>query len=139
MPAGKTQKQQSTGIRSEGCLCFEQDDKPGYVLDDHLSRPSVARRLKRPTWDWRAACGFLRAPVRPCFGWGLHVPHLLPDARWSLTPPFQPYREKSRRYISVALAWESPPPDVIRHPALCSPDFPRKSPHAIICAAQLSQ
>ena len=22
------------------------------------------------------------------------------------------------RYISVALAWESPPPDVIRHPAL---------------------
>jgi len=28
------------------------------------------------------------------------------------------------RYISVALAWESPPPDVIRHPALRSPDFP---------------
>ena len=32
-----------------------------------------------------------------------------------------------RRYISVALAWESPPPDVIRHPALRSPDFPH--PH----------
>ena len=28
------------------------------------------------------------------------------------------------RFISVALALESPPPDVIRHPALRSPDFP---------------
>ena len=28
------------------------------------------------------------------------------------------------RYISVALSLESPPPDVIRHPALRSPDFP---------------
>ena len=27
-------------------------------------------------------------------------------------------------FFSVALAWESPPPDVIRHPALRSPDFP---------------
>ena len=28
------------------------------------------------------------------------------------------------RFISVALSLESPPPDVIRHPALWSPDFP---------------
>ena len=32
-----------------------------------------------------------------------------------------------RRFISVALALESPPPDVIRHPALRSPDFPHLS------------
>ena len=32
------------------------------------------------------------------------------------------------RFFSVALAWESPPPDVIRHPALRSPDFPRLRP-----------
>ena len=32
-----------------------------------------------------------------------------------------------RRFISVALALESPPPDVIRHPALWSPDFPHLS------------
>lgn len=42
----------------------------------------------------------------------------------------------SWRYISVALALESPLPDVIRHPALWSPDFPHL-PHsakaAIIC------
>ena len=38
------------------------------------------------------------------------------------------------RFISVALALESPPPDVIRHPALWSPDFPHliKSA-AIVC------
>ena len=30
--------------------------------------------------------------------------------------------------ISVALSLESPPPDVIRHPALRSPDFPRARP-----------
>ena len=35
---------------------------------------------------------------------------------------------KYRRFISVALALESPPPDVIRHPALRSPDFPRLRP-----------
>ncbi len=33
-----------------------------------------------------------------------------------------------RRFIAVALALESPPPDVIRHPALRSPDFPRLRP-----------
>ena len=29
-------------------------------------------------------------------------------------------------FFSVALSLESPPPDVIRHPALCSPDFPHR-------------
>ena len=37
---------------------------------------------------------------------------------------------KPRRYISVALSLESPPPDVIRHPALWSSDFP----HTVIAA-----
>ena len=41
---------------------------------------------------------------------------------------FPPLPERDKlpfwRYISVALALESPPPDVIRHPALRSPDFP---------------
>ena len=35
-----------------------------------------------------------------------------------------PISGDSRRYISVALALESPPPDVIRHSALRSSDFP---------------
>ena len=36
----------------------------------------------------------------------------------------KPFPPKAGRYISIALALESPPPDVIRHPALRSPDFP---------------
>ena len=36
-----------------------------------------------------------------------------------------------RRYISVALSLESPLPDVIRHPALWSPDFPHLQPFGI--------
>ncbi len=39
-----------------------------------------------------------------------------------------PNNDSDRRYISVALAWESPPPDVIRHPALRSSDFPHLRP-----------
>ena len=30
-------------------LSDKQDDKPGYVVNDHLARPVVADRLKRPT------------------------------------------------------------------------------------------
>ena len=29
---------------------MKQDDKPGYVVDNHLSRTAVANSLKRPTW-----------------------------------------------------------------------------------------
>ncbi len=32
-----------------GSFDHKQDDKPGYVVDGHLSRPAVASRLKRPT------------------------------------------------------------------------------------------
>ena len=45
---------------------------------------------------------------------------------------------KSRRFISVALAWESPPPDVIRHPALRSPDFPHLTPFGIVSRDHLT-
>ena len=34
------------------CLWVQRDDKPGYVVGDHLSRPAVAGRLKQPTCDW---------------------------------------------------------------------------------------
>ena len=49
----------------------------------------------------------------------------------TLTPIWNP-----TRFISVALAWESPPPDVIRHPALRSPDFPRLNP--FVCSAAIT-
>ena len=43
---------------------------------------------------------------------------------------FPPLPGQAGRFISVALSLESPPPDVIRHPALRSPDFP----HAALAA-----
>jgi len=50
------------------------------------------------------------------------------EVRWALTPPFHPYRAKARRYFSVALVLKLPSADVIRYPALWSPDFPRIRP-----------
>ena len=47
---------------------------------------------------------------------------------------FPPLPEKTWRYLSVALSLESPPPDVIRHPALRSPDFPHLSPLGCLTA-----
>ena len=41
---------------------------------------------------------------------------------------FPPLPGKTWRYLSVALSLESPPPDVIRPPALRSPDFPHLAP-----------
>ena len=41
---------------------------------------------------------------------------------------FSPLPAIGGRLFSVALSWESPPPDVIRHPALRSPDFPHLYP-----------
>ena len=82
---------------------------------------------------------------------GFTQPLTLPQERWSLTPPFHPYQAKNPNehspnglctlflsnllknvhwdfllggFFSVALSLESPPPDVIRHPALWSPDLP---------------
>ncbi len=68
--------------------------------------------------------------IRSCFGWGLHG---FPRYRRNgsllhcLSTLTRLHTTVCWRFISVALALESPPPDVIRHPALRSPDFPH--PH----------
>ena len=64
--------------------------------------------------------------TQSCCGWGLHgIPCYQsigePLPRLSiLTAKDKPLR----RFISVALSRRSPLPDVIRHPVLCSSDFP---------------
>ncbi len=50
---------------------------------------------------------------------------LLPEARWSLTPPFHPYPSRTGGLFSVALSLRSPWADVIRHRALWSPEVPQ--------------
>ena len=63
---------------------------------------------------------------------GFTVPLMLPSTRWALTPPFHPYlRSLARDELAVCflLHWpylllEKQAPDVIRHTALRSSDFP---------------
>ena len=56
--------------------------------------------------------------VWSCFGWGLHGFSCYHENGSLLHCLSTLTRIISWRYISVALSLESPPPDVIRHPAL---------------------
>ena len=81
----------------------ESVDKPGSVVDNHLSGMYVTTYLKRPT----------RIPVRAArydlqhmdsylvlLQVGFTLPRLLPAARCALTAPFHPYLPlQIRRYI----------------------------------------
>ena len=105
----------------------ELDCKPGYVESDHLSRIYVTIKLKQPTWNAAGNCIIPQVPlgnhIWSCFGWGLQS-LLCYHSSGELLPRLSTLTIRIWRYISVALAWGSPPPDVIRHPALWSPDFP---------------
>jgi hypothetical protein len=100
---------------------------------DHLSGAAITHRFEQPTRDWRRKCvsGASRAssPIWPCSEWGLPCRSLLPGARWSLTPPFHPYlrHESGGGLFSVALSRGSPRVGVTDHPALWSPDLPRRT------------
>ena len=83
--------------------------------------PSIAcaaRRNRRAFW--------------PCSGWGLPSRPGRPGRWWSLTPPFHPYPGPvdlmgRGGLFSVALSRGSPRVAVSNHPALRSPDFPRRA------------
>jgi len=83
--------------------------------------PSIAcaaRRIRRTFW--------------PCSGWGLPSRPGHPGRWWSLTPPFHPYPGPvdlmgRGGLFSVALSRGSPRVAVSNHPALRSPDFPRRA------------
>ena len=86
--------------------------------------PAVARGLEQPT---RGSAGRLISPylalLRVGFAWPARrraAGGLLPR-RCTLTG-----RSCGRRYVSVALSLGSPPLGVTQHPALRSPDFPRR-------------
>jgi len=72
----------------------------------------------------------VRAVPRPCLALlplGVARPRALLPRRWSLTPPFHPYGPCLHGFRGLFL-WPDPgdcsPPDVIRHRALWSADFP---------------
>src|SRR3954467_2367122 len=107
-------------------------------MGGHPSRPAVAGRLQRSTRRHRA--GSPRTPAQNGGGppslltllrVGFTEPHRPPGGRWSLTPPFPPYRLRHRSgtadgLFSVALSRGSPRVAVSDHPALWSPDVPRR-------------
>ncbi len=108
-------------------------------MGGHPSGPAVAGGLERSTRRLgRAALERLRrtvvrtaVPSRPCSGWGLPSRTGHPVRWWSLTPPFHPHRPRLRRgaaggLFSVALSRGSPRVAVSDHPALWSPDVPRR-------------
>ena len=83
-----------------------------------LLRLAAERDLPESTTGRRIASPTLRY-ILVLLRVGFTQPLLLPEERWSLTPPFHPYPEFSPGgFFSVALALGSPPPDVIRHSAL---------------------
>ena len=100
-------------------------DKPGSVVNNHLSGMSVAAHLKQPTRTQRGPRmmpkhrGSYLALLRV----GFALPLLLPAARCALTAPFHPYRQAGGIF-SVALSVGFHPPGVTWHSALWSPDFP---------------
>ena len=126
------------------------------IRDNHLSRIAVTDDLKRPTRStagnriassWSCFGWGLQCPA--CYHPGGSLLHchftltipLAEDARHSNSATqkliLAPETGSSRfcglllssysGIFSVALSLESPPPDVIRHPALRSPDFPHLS------------
>ncbi len=97
----------------------ERDCKPSSVEDDHLSRPGVAAQARAISGTQRAT----DSPYPSCTGWGLH--HGRVTRPWvSSYLAFPSLPDQVRRYLSVALSLESPPPAVSRHPALRCSDFP---------------
>jgi hypothetical protein len=121
--------------------------KPNFVLDDHSSRPAITDRLQQPTRKFRnctlplgasgrcAPAARKKAAGLPAYlvllRVGFTMRHRLLEARCALTAPFHPYRPSLavRPAVSFLLHWpsrclEASVPDVIRHTALRSSDFP---------------
>ncbi len=119
--------------------------------DDHSSGPRITARLKRPTRRlWRTEPA--RRPGSPkayqeippylvLLRVGFALPAALLRRRCALTAPFHPYLSLAAR--AVCFLWHFPSndpahksagalPDVIRHTALRSSDFPPVSRRATV-------
>src|SRR5689334_21455827 len=97
----------------------------------HLGPPSPAGSSDLPAGSDGPpsnACAAPRGASWSCSGWGLPSRPGHPGRWWSLTPPFHPYPPLAAGggLFSVALSRGSPRVAVDNHPALRSPDFPRR-------------
>jgi len=78
------------------------DDKPGSVVGSYLSRPAVADRFKRSTFAAKQRLQEL-LPYASCCGQGLPGCPCHHRHRWSLTPPFHPYRKEGSDSLFAAV------------------------------------
>jgi len=95
---------------------------------DHQSTFSVATKFLQPTRSLMEASNFppikSYTPAWPCSQSGLPGRIHCCLRRWSLTPPFHPYLEYQAVYFCGPIRG-FPRPEVIRHCALWSADFPQ--------------
>ena len=113
----------------------DRDYKPGSVIDSHLSRRIVADTLQPPS---------RKQPGRPCFLCGVAPDRVYSNGRFrtplgALLPHLSTLTTCVAVSFSMALSLGSLPPDVIRHPALRSSDFPHALRPAIIFPARVLQ
>ena len=111
--------------------------------DDHSSGPRITARLKRPTRRlWRAEPARAQGrslrlpPYLVLLRVGFALPAALLRRRCALTAPFHPYPSVAAG--AVCFLWHFPSdglepglPDVIRHTALRSSDFPPPLPEGV--------
>ena len=95
--------------------------KPGSVWYGHLSRHVVTDAFKRYSRSPSSEPLIRRqSNLAPN---GVYTARFVTETSVSSYLPF-PSLQIALRSVSVALSLESPPPDVIRRPALWCPDFP---------------
>lgn len=107
--------------------------KPSSVIGGHLSRPIVTDGFKRNPES-------IDGPSQSLFRFLLRAGFTSRTSRQAageLLPHLSTLTHLHGRYISVALALESPPPAVNWHPALWCSDFPHALRHATIHLPQL--
>ena len=104
-------------------------------MGNHLSVAVRCRTAHAANPETRAS-NPRTSPVRPCTGWGLPGRRVTtaPVRSYRTISPSQPV-EPACCVISVALSLGFPPLDVIQHPALWCPDFPRRPARTRVPAA----
>ena len=120
------------------CFHFECEHSISRVLyrlhgDDYLSSQPIAWLLKRRNPEGQRAASTL--PYSVLLQMGFTKPAGLPTAG-ALLPHLSTLTTCVAVSFSMALSLGSPPPDVIRHPALRSSDFPHALRPAIIFPAR---
>ena len=102
------------------------------AASDHSSGPSITEWLKRPTRRLRRTEQARFPSYLVLLRVGFAVPRALLPRRCALTAPFHPYPSLAARAVCFLLRFPSADfdtgiPDVIRHTALWSSDFPPSS------------